>query len=257
MEVIHFQDPENFQKDISGTLMRHEAENTLVLGVLANLIAGEYSDIQPYMAIYQGDGEIQAAALCTPPWPVLVSYVDPPPGSKILKSILADMEKTLQDDFTGLTGNREFVSSLVSQWEEETGKEALLKMAMRIYKLEKVLPVRGVPGKTRWVKVAMRIYKLEKVLPVRGVPGKTRWVKDKDKNLVEEWYLGFSRETGEGEPDQKHIQKQVKAYLTAHPKQRGLMIWEVEGRPVSMAGYAGPHTPWNQDWSGLHTTKFA
>lgn len=215
MEVIHFQDPENFQKDISGTLMRHEAENNLVLGVLANLIAGEYSDIQPYMAIYQGDGEIQAAALCTPPWPVLVSYVDPPPGSKILKSILADMEKTLQDDFTGLTGNKEFVSSLVSQWEEETGKEALLKMAMRIYKLEKVLPV-------------------------RGVPGKTRWVKDKDKNLVEEWYLGFSRETGEGEPDQKHIQKQVKAYLTAHPKQRGLMIWEVEGRPVSMAGYAGP-----------------
>lgn len=195
--------------------MRYEAENNLVLGILANLIAGEYSDIQPYMAIYQEDGIFQAAALCTPPWPVLVSYVDTPPGSNIIKSILTDMKNSLQENFTGITGNKEFVSSLVSQWEEETGKEAILKMAMRIYKLEKVLPV-------------------------SDVPGKMRWVKEKDRNVAEDWYTGFNRETGEGKPDQKHIQKQVEAYLSAHPDQRGLMIWEVEGRPVSMAGYAGP-----------------
>ena len=215
MKAVHFNDPLNYQRRIKKALVRREAENNLVLGILANLIAGEYSDIQPYLAVFQESGQVQAAALCTPPWPVLVSYENPPPGEKVLKAMLADMKEVLQDDFTGLSGNKEFVSSLVSCWEEESSKEALLKMAMRIYKLEEVIPVDNVPGKMR---------KMEA----------------EDQALVENWYAGFNRETGSEIPDPKRIQKQVRAYLTADPSQRGLMIWEVEGRPVSMAGYAGP-----------------
>ncbi len=215
MDITHYSDPENFQEDVIDTLVRHEAENNLILGILANLIAGEYSEIQPYMTVFRERGRAQAIALCTPPWPVLISYENPPPDEKVLKAMLNDMGDTLQEDFTGLSGNKEFVSSLVSQWEKDSGKKALLKMAMRIYKLDKTLPV-------------------------SGVPGRMRPVEDQDRALVEEWYQGFHRDTSNEKPDHEHIQKQVSAYLTAQPRQRGLRIWEVDGKPVSMAGYAGP-----------------
>lgn len=215
MDIIHYSDPEKFQDDVLENLVRYEAENNLILGILANLIAGEYSEIQPYMTVFQERGRAQAIVLCTPPWPVLISYENPPPDEKVLKAILNDLGDTLQEDFTGLSGNKEFVSSLVSQWEKESGKKALLKMAMRIYKLEKTLPV-------------------------SGVPGRMRPIEDQDRALVEEWYQGFQRDTSNEMPDHEHIQKQVSAYLTAQPRQRGLRIWEVDGKPVSMAGYAGP-----------------
>ena len=215
MKAIHYQDPAIFHKDIVEILIRREAENNLVLGILANIIAGEYSDTQPLMAVYQDRDEVEVIALCTPPWPVLISYQNPAPPEHILRAMLLDMQETLQEDFTGLSGNKEFVSSLVSLWEKDTGRKATLKMAMRIYKLEEVVPVSDVSGRMR---------KMEEI----------------DQELVQDWYTDFSRAAGNDEPDPEYVLKQTKAYLTADPDQRGLMIWEVDDNPVSMAGYAGP-----------------
>lgn len=215
MEIIHFDHPGEFQDHVLEILVQHEAENNLILGILANLIADEYSETKPYLAIYRDSRGIQAMALCTPPWPVLVSYEHPPPGKIVLKTMLADMQDALQDDFMGLTGNKVFVSRLVSQWEENSGKKAILKMAMRIYKLEEVQPISGIPGEMRSAE--------------KG-----------DRELLEDWFAGFQREALNEEPDLERVQKQVKAYLSADYRIRGLMIWEVEGQPVSMAGFAGP-----------------
>jgi predicted GNAT family acetyltransferase len=215
MKTIHYQDPEIFHNQLLGFLIRCEAENNLILGILANIIAGEYSNTQPYMTVFSDGGKTQAVALCTPPWPVIISYQNPPPSTHILRAMLLDMQETLEEDFTGLSGNKEFVSRLVSQWEKDSGREAFLKMAMRIYKLERVIPV-------------------------SEVPGKMRPIEENDSELVQDWYTGFSRSAGNEDPDPEYVKKQVKAYLSADPSQRGLMIWEVDGSPVSMAGYAGP-----------------
>jgi predicted GNAT family acetyltransferase len=215
MKIVRFKDPKKFQENILETLVRREAENNLILGILANLIAGEYSEKEAYLTVFQDERETQAVSLCTPPWPVLISYENPPPNKDVLKTMLADMQETLQDDFTGLSGNREFVSPLVSLWEDGAGKKALLKMAMRIYKLEAVLPVSTVPGRMR--------------------PAET-----KDRNMLQDWFAGFQRDANREEPDQVRVQKQVNGYLTADPQIRGLMIWEHDEQPVSMAGYSGP-----------------
>jgi predicted GNAT family acetyltransferase len=215
MQTFHFEDPREFQKAILHTLVQHEAENNLILGILANLIAGEYSENRPYLAVFQDSGQVQAVSLCTPPWPVLVSYENPPPGKRILKAMLAHMREKLGDDFTGLTGNKAFISRLVSLWEEDSEKKALIKMANRIYKLEEVQPV-------------------------SGVPGRMRPVEDSDRELLEDWYAGFQRDAIHEEPDLERVQKQVNTCLAANPLLRGMMVWEVEGQPVSMAGYAGP-----------------
>ncbi len=215
MDIIHFEAPGKFQEHVLERLAQHEAENNLMLGILANLIAGEYRGTKPYLAVIQVGGNIQAVSLCTPPWPALISYENPPPDADTLEAMLADMQETLQDDFIGLSGNKEFVSRLISHWEEATEKMAILEMSMRIYKLEEVQPV-------------------------RGIAGRMRPAEKEEQNLLEDWFSGFHRDAMNEEPNLKRIKRLVKVYLSADPQVRGLMIWEKEGQPVSMAGYAGP-----------------
>ena len=86
----------------------------------------------------------------------------------------------------------------------------------------------------------MRIYKLEQVTQVDGAPGELRPAHPEDEKLMVEWFSNFNRDIWEEEPDPASVDIQVQRYLTAEPKMRGLMFWEIEGKPVSMAGYAGP-----------------
>lgn len=215
MKIIHYQDPVVFQETIQAYLVRREAENNLLFGILANIIAGEYSDHKNYLALVKDAGQIQAVVLCTVPWPALISYENPTPEEQVLEAILADLQETLQDDFNGLSGNREFVTPLVSAWEQDSGRSAVLKMSMQIYKLEQVQPV-------------------------GGVAGRMRSVEERDRNILENWYTSFYRDIQETEPDQEYAHNQIEAYFTADPFVRGLKVWDVEGQPVSMAGYTGP-----------------
>jgi uncharacterized protein len=215
MEIIHFANPPAFQEQVQPYLVRQEAENNLLLGILANIIGGEYSDVRPYLALVKEGDEIQAAALCTPPFPVLISYQDPAPERAVLLALLDDLQDSLGEKFCGISGNKAFISPLINLWQGISGIEASLAMAMRIYKLEAVQPVSGVPGKAR---AANQI----------------------DRDLLLDWYAGFQRDASNAEPNPSHVRNQVGTYLEADPALRGLMIWEAGGRPVSMAGYSGP-----------------
>ena len=54
-------------------------------------------------------------------------------------------------------------------------------------------------------------------------------------------------------PHPEKVQDQVDMYLEADHKIRGLLIWEKDGVPVSMAGYAGP-TPSGIRIGAVYTT---
>lgn len=215
MKIVKFEDPLQYQAKIMDYLVRFEAENNLLLGILAGIIGGEYRDITPYLAcIIEGD-EILTAVMCTPPHPALISYQNPAPGPAVLRALLDDLQNQLGDDFFGLSGNQEYVTPLIDLWQKLSGKEACLEMALRTYKLTRVEPV-------------------------SGVPGQPRLVNENDRELLLEWYAGFHRDSMDTEPNPSLVRKQVTRYLEADPQLRGMMIWEVEGKPVSMAGYAGP-----------------
>ena len=215
MEIIKFDDPLAFQRQVQAYLVRYEAENNLLLGILANMIGGEYRENTVYMALVRDGNSILTAALATAPYPVLISYENPPPGEAVMAALLADIQSRLGEEFSGLSGNKEFVTPLVQLWEKSAGREASLEMAMRIYKLDKVRPVTGVTGRMR---------------PAEGG----------DRGLLLDWYAGFLGDAMEEDPDPGQVRRQVDAYLQNGPDLRGLMIWEKEGKPVSMAGYAGP-----------------
>lgn len=215
MKLIHYKDPVAFREAVLETLLTNEAENNLPLGILANVISGDYREHDPYLALVEKDGTPLISVMCTPPFPVLLSYEDPLPDDAILKLVLTDLLEVLEKKFVGFTGNKKLASRLKDLWQEMTGEKALLNMAMRIYKLEHVNSVFGVPGNIR---------------PAG----------EKDKTLMLDWYANFHRDGMLEEPDPTRVQKQVRMYLEADPRERGLMIWEEDGEPVSMAGYAGP-----------------
>jgi predicted GNAT family acetyltransferase len=215
MRIRRFDDPVLFQDMIQEFLVIHEAENNLPLGILNSIISGEYSHRDPYLAYVEKDGRPTITIQCTPPYPVLFSYQNPPPDDEILEMILKDLTDFFRDEFVGITGNKELAIRIKDLWEERTGRKAEKKMAMRIYKLDEVRPVHEVLGMIR--------------------PAEKR-----DRKLLIDWFAGFYQEAVQEPSDPARDRKQVDLYLKSDPKLRGLMIWEKGGIPVSMAGYAGP-----------------
>ena len=215
MTIRHFDDPVLFQKSTQTFLLANEAENILPLGILNNVICGDYREREPYLALVEEGGKPALIALCTPPHPVLISYQKPSPPDEILELVLKDLMDFLGEDFMGISGNKMLAARLKEIWEEMTGRKAKKYMAMRIYKLEEVIP-----------------------LP--DMAGSIRPVEKKDRRLIMDWLNGFFKEAAHESLDPTRARKQFELYLKADPKLRGLMIWEKKGVPVSMAGYAGP-----------------
>ncbi len=215
MKLQRFDDPEIFRDTVQDYLIQNEAENNLLLGILNNVISGDYREREPYLALIEEKGELALIALCTPPHPALFSFQKPSPPDEILELILRDLMDFLEDDFVGISGPKKLAARLKDIWEEMTGRKAEKHMAMRIYKLDVVFPP-----------------------PVSA--GFIRPLEKKDRRLITDWLNGFYREAVQESPDPARARKQVELYLKADPKLRGLMIWEKNGIQVSMAGYAGP-----------------
>jgi len=215
MNIIHFQDPSEFRSTVKDLLLHHEAENNLPFGILASIISGEYIEKTPYMGLVEEDGSPFLVMMCTPPFPVLFTYMEIPPSRQILSYVLADLSEKLGEDFTGISANKTLSAKLVSVWEENTGEQADIKMAMRIYKLDHVIPV-------------------------ENVSGNIRSIIDDDRELLLDWYTNFHLDGLGEEPDPAQVEKKIGRYLSSDPTLRGLMIWEKDGKPVSMSGYAGP-----------------
>jgi len=215
MKIRRFNDPVLFQERTQEFLLLFEAENNLPLGIINNIISGEYHERKPYLALVEEKGEPALIALCTPPHPALFSYQKPPPPDEILDMVLKDLKEFLGDNFVGIYGNKKLAARLKDNWEEMTGRRAEKHMAMRIYKLDEVIPP-------------------------PDIGGSIRPTEKKDRKLMTDWLNGFYREAMQESPDPARARKQVDLYLKADPKLRGLLIWDKSGIPVSLAGYAGP-----------------
>ncbi|MFV1948737.1 MAG: hypothetical protein ACC633_02255 [Anaerolineales bacterium] len=79
MKILHFDDPVEFQEITRDFLLRSEAENNLPLGIIASIIAGEYLEIDPYMALVEDGGKPFLVVMRTPPHPAFFSYQAVPP----------------------------------------------------------------------------------------------------------------------------------------------------------------------------------
>jgi hypothetical protein len=162
---------------------------------------------QPYMACVEQEGNVVAAAFMGPPNNLVLSYPAAPEALLLVARDVYGAYKTLP----GVIASVPFSKTFAEEWQRLSGQTYRRTMAQRIYQLEKVNPVAGVPGH------------------MRKATGE-------DRELLHRWLAEFNKEAL-GETDTSLLDHMVDRFL--HSETQGLYLWE-DGQPVSMSGYSRP-----------------
>ncbi len=209
MEFRRYDNANDFYKRAERFLTGHEAEHNLLLGICAGVIAHpERQEYPPYLATVEAGGEIVAATVMTPPRGPVLSRVDAPEALPLLVD-------DLRRDYPALPsvlGEAGVSGAFADLWRRATGR-----------------PYRK--------GLAQRIYQLDAVTPVVGVPGALRRATEADRELAVAWAVAFQREAL-GDDDPRTAERMVDLRLT-DGADSALYFWGA-GQPVSQAGYTGP-----------------
>ncbi|MDQ3693804.1 MAG: GNAT family N-acetyltransferase [Chloroflexota bacterium] len=198
-----------FRDRIQPFLMRQEAANNLMLGLIHTLIvAPQHFDAAPYLATVDRDGEVAAACLRTPPHNLILSTTEYPEAIEPLATFLHDASVVLP----GVTGPTALSTAFADHWQRLAGG--------RVERLR-----------------ALRIFALHQVRPVPGVAGSLREATHHDRALLIAWVTAFSHEAVTA-TDPGRIAHAVDGRLES--EDGGFWLWEVAGEPVSLVGAIGP-----------------
>src|SRR6266568_6482993 len=190
-------------------LLRSEPErNTVLLSVLASLtrLGQAAFGAAPLLGWWPQDGAPRAAVLQTPPRPMLLTAL-PGESAGQLARALADRGAALADRgpaLSGVNGPEADVTALAAVWRDLTGASGRTHQRQRLYRLGALVPPEPAPdGTARLATVA-------------------------DAAVAGSWYAAFAAETGQVEA--------VDDVVTDRLHRGQLLLWEVAGKPVSMAG---------------------
>jgi len=193
-----------YSATVGGLLARRPAQHTILLGAIETLRAAgarALGAIAPLFGWWQEpDGEVSAAFLHTPPFPVALTSV-PVPAAVALAQALAARPRTVG----GVNADPGGAEAFARAWHELTGDTAELRMRSRLFQLAGL----------RW--------------PDPRPPGQARAAGPADRSLLIAWSEAFHREAQSGPEDVVSIVDDRLSY-------RGLSLWEDAGQPVSMAG---------------------
>jgi predicted GNAT family acetyltransferase len=193
-----------YSATVGGLLSRRPAQHTILLGALETLQATgtqAFGAIAPLFGWWQEpDGQVSAAFLHTPPFPVALTSV-PGPAAVALAQALAARARTVG----GVNADPGGAEAFARTWHELTGDVVELHMRSRLFQL----------GGLRW--------------PDPRPPGQARVAGPADRSLLIAWSEAFHREAQSGPENLVSMVDDRLSY-------RGLSLWEDAGQPVSMAG---------------------
>lgn len=213
MRVERYADADEFSDVVGGFLLAREAEHNLLLGILASIREehGPYADAEPLLACVRDDaGQVVVVAVRTPPHNVVLSIAT---TTDSLRPLVADLANP-DGGLPGVTAPRELAAAFAQQWQEATGEARTRHMSMRVFRASS----------------ARR---------PEGVAGRLRLAHDADRATILDWGRAFELEALAGLPSDQQVRDWADRMLR-DGSDRGLVLWEVGGRPVSMAGYGGP-----------------
>jgi RimJ/RimL family protein N-acetyltransferase len=198
---------DEYAAGVGGYLRATPVEHTVELGALQTLLArgpNAFGSQQPIFGWWRAAGEdITAAAFHTPPYPMLLS--GPPEAMPALAAELAARSRELP----GVNGPDATATLFAAAWRERAGLPASVHRRSRLFRLGQL------------------------TAPVPRPPGTARLAGRDDIGLLRRWFSDFSAETNDVLGDAgRELQDRV-GY-------GGLMLWEVSGTPVSMAGCGRP-----------------
>lgn len=211
MRLVRYDDPEAYYQRVEPFLVAHEAAHCLQLGICNMLRRQPVGDAPPYLAAVERDaGGVAAVILRTPPNNIVLSLMDAGERDDAL-ALAADDLRATYPEMPGVTGPRDIVADFAALWHAHTGQ------SFQIARHE-------------------RIYQLERVVPVRGVPGSFRRAGQADRAVLIEWLDAFQKEAlpGVNEYDAGEFASRMIA-----GEGRDGYVWE-DGAPVSLAACGSP-----------------
>lgn len=205
-QIKFFSDAGQFLERVQPFLVRREAEHCLILGLLDGLRSGEqWGSDPPLMAAAEDGGAVKAVALMTPPHNLILSWT----ADDSALDAIADELHARGVAIPGVNSSAEIARRFALKWSELSGRTSRAQMAHCIYQLSRV---------TKQMRAVGRL----------GEPTQS------DETLMRKWRAAFSMDA-EG----MNAEEAAKQAALPMPKSRHLMLWEVEGAAVSMAGYSG------------------
>ncbi len=184
-------------------LLRHEAENNLILGITNRVRdGGSYGADPPLFLTVEDGGKIVSAAIRTPPYN-LILHCD----RDRLDALDAIVDHLIEigHDLPGVHGTVNNAATFADCWTRRSGQTASVLMSQCIYSLTQVTAPSDVAGRMRWAQEA-------------------------DVSTLIEWFLAFHHEAVPGDPPTDPA-KNVHRFMTSGK----LAVWD-DGGPVLMAG---------------------
>ena len=163
---------------------------------------GQYGSEAPYFGVLESEGEVRAAYLRTPPYPLNVTPLTPEEADS-LAAHLAGLGRPVP----GVIGERSTIDAVARSWEEHTGATATLHLRQRLYRLSTLTVPQPVPE------------------------GKPRVAGEADREQLVRWYGEFMEAIGESGAER------AEGWADARISYGGTTFWEdADGTPVAMAG---------------------
>jgi predicted GNAT family acetyltransferase len=159
----------------AGRLLSERAERNVMATVLTQARSGRFAAAGTPLFAYALDenDEVCAAALRTPPWPLLASGFEKAGAAALLGEWLRE-----DDELPGVSGEPELARSIASTWAQLTGGSSHLRMRMAMHALTEVTD------------------------PPRPARGHLRLANDTEQDLMIAWERAFTLEAGRGTSDE-------------------------------------------------------
>jgi predicted GNAT family acetyltransferase len=199
------EDLETMLTAAGGFLRARPAANTVLLTAAETLRASgvtAFGDVTPLFGWRaQPDGTVAAAFLHTPPFPVLLTDMADAAAAALAAGLACRSYQA-----PGVSGMPGPAAAFAAAWQEHTGQAARTGMRMRLYALGTLVP------------------------PDPPPPGGARIATAADRDLLLAWLDAFQ---DEAQPAGPHQSQRVVDDRLGYG---GLILWEHQGRPVSLAG---------------------
>ncbi len=204
MQVHLIDDPSAFLEQAGRFLLEDEARHNLMLGLASTL--RDHPERYPDFGLWlvEQDGEPVGAALRTAPHNLVLARARD-------ERALDALAQAVDEELPGVVGGLPEVEQFARAWASKHGVTPQLRIAQGVFALERVEPVKGVPGAMRTATAA-------------------------DRPLLLEWFLAFGIEALP-HPDEERLTREVDHRLAA--ADTGVVLWEDE-QAVSLAGFGGP-----------------
>jgi uncharacterized protein len=214
MSLEYFTDAATFTQQAQPFLLEHEAENSLLLGLLDRIANNALRfPITPMLALLREGESVVAAVVRTPPHNIVLPVMDLAAVDSLARALFAD-----GIILPGAIGPHQVADTFAATWCALSGQLPEIHLRERVYELDAVIA----PGPTS---------------------GHFRWATPADRETLIAWRVAFDREAlGVAEPDRAYLETWVDQIIS-RAAYRGLGVWEDEGRMVCYAGFGGrtPH----------------